>query len=188
SVPAVFDRQTGELRYFELNAGGKGTGGSFVIANDASYFVHTRLKGVREFELASGKKTAFMPNEPVLHGSLVYSAEETKSGAAVIRAYGSDRKQIWEIEADGRGDLILAGDVLYAAGTQGLTAIRLPKDERAEPQVVWSAAVDAEGNGQVERLLAADGKLFAVTAGGDILAFGSAKTATDRAVAQQFSE
>ena len=32
SVPAVFDRQTGELRYFEINAGGKGTGGSFVAA------------------------------------------------------------------------------------------------------------------------------------------------------------
>ncbi len=188
SVPAVFDRQTGQLRYFELNAGGKGTGGSFVIANDASYFVHTRLKGVREFDLASGKKTAFMPNEPVLHGSLAYSAEETKSGSGVIRAYGGDRKQIWEIEADGRGDLILAGDVLYAAGAQGLTAIRLSKDERAEPQVVWSAAVDPEVDGPVERLLAADGKLFAVTAGGDIHAFGSSETASDRAVAQQVSE
>src|SRR5690606_40141465 len=43
SVPAVFDRQTGELRYFELNAGGKGTGGSFVIATVASILVLTVL-------------------------------------------------------------------------------------------------------------------------------------------------
>ena len=28
SVPAVFNRSDGELRYFEINAGGKGTGGS----------------------------------------------------------------------------------------------------------------------------------------------------------------
>jgi len=188
SVPAVFDRKTGTLRYFELNAGGKGTGGSFVIANEASYFVHTRLKGVREFNLKSGDKTAFMPNEPVLHGSLVYSAEESKSGAAVIRAYGSDRQQIWEIEADGRGDLILADDVLYAAGAQGLTAIALPNEERAEPQIVWSAAIDPEVDGQVERLLAADEKLFAVTAGGDILAFGAAESSSNSALAPQIAE
>ncbi len=188
SVPAVFDRQTGAMRYFELNAGGKGTGGSFVMANDTFYFVHTRLKGVREFDLASGDKTAFMPNEPVLHGSLVYSAEETKSSAAVIRAYGNDRKVVWEIEADGRGDLILAGNRLYAAGVQGLTAIALPDAERAKPEIVWSAAVDPAVDGPVERLLAADDKLFAVTAGGDILAFGSPSETPTQRVTEQVAE
>ena len=34
SIPAAFDRRTGKLLYFELNAGGKGTGGSFVAANE----------------------------------------------------------------------------------------------------------------------------------------------------------
>src|SRR5690606_18259735 len=63
SVPAVFDRDDGSLKYFEINAGGKGTGGSFVAANDESFFVHTRLKGTREFDLETGVKTAFMPNE-----------------------------------------------------------------------------------------------------------------------------
>lgn len=188
SVPAVFDRHTGAMRYFELNAGGKGTGGSFVIANDTSFFVHTRLKGVREFDLASGDKTAFMPNEPVLHGSLIYSAEETKTGVAVIRAYGSDRKPVWEIEADGRGDLILAGDRLYAAGAEGLTAIALPNPAQEQPQIVWSATVDPAVDGQVERLLAADNKLFAVTAGGDILAFGAVSDAPAQPVVEQLAE
>lgn len=179
SVPAVFDRATGEMRYFELNAGGKGTGGSFVIADDFSFFVHTRLKGVREFVLSDGKKTSFTPNEPVLHAGMLYSAE-TKDDRPVIRAYNRERKVVWEIEADGRGDLILAGDTLYAGGSNRLCAVRLPdagsserdaqsENRTEEPQVVWSTRAE----GQMERLLAASGKLFAVTLEGDILAFAA---------------
>ncbi len=170
SVPAVFDRQTGELRYFELNAGGKGTGGSFVIADENSFFVHTREKGVREFNLADGKKTSFMPNEPVLDGDLVYSGETAKDDSPVVRAYNAKRKVVWEVAADGRGDLIKAGETIYAAGPSGLSAIALPsKDSNDAPKVVWSTTV----TGQVERLLAAADKLFAVTLDGQILAFGA---------------
>ena len=171
SVPAVFDRRTGELQYYELNAGGKGTGGSFVIANDDVFFVHTRLKGVREFKLGDGNKTAFQPNEPVLHGSMVYSAETSRQDVPLIRAYDENREVVWELEADGRGDLILAGDKLFAAGERGIVAITLPgiTDPGSAPRIVWTAAVE----GQVERLLAASGMLFAVTLEGDLLAFAS---------------
>lgn len=168
SVPAVFDRASGELRYFELNAGGKGTGGSFVCADDDSFFVHTRLKGVREFALKNGKKGSFQPNEPVLHQGLVYSGETAKDGSAVIRAYDAKRKPLWEIAADGRGDLILADDKLYAAGPDGLFAIRLPADPDGQPQIVWTA----DSPGDVQRLLAACGRLLAVTLDGDIIAYG----------------
>lgn len=184
SVPAVFDRQTGALRYFELDAGGKGTGGAFVAADDQGFFVHTRLKGVREFNLADGKKTAFMPNEPVLHGEFVYSAETTKEGAAVVRAYNRAREVVWEIAADGRGDLILAGDTLFAAGADAITAIALPAqsvtvpaDVRADenrPQIVSTIRTDGQ---QVERLLASDDRLFAVTLSGNIMAFGQPRNA-----------
>lgn len=168
SVPAVLDRATGKLRYFELNAGGKGTGGSFVAATDESFYVHTRLKGTREFNLKDGKKTSFTPNEPVLHGDLVYTAEESK-GKPVIKAYNSKRKVEWEIEADGRGDLILAGDKLFAAGPDGLFAVRLPAKEGDEPKLVWQAKT----NGEIERLLAASGMLFAVTQDGHIHAYAA---------------
>ncbi len=173
SVPAVLDRATGTLRYFELNAGGKGTGGSFVIADESVFFVHTRGKGTREFNLASGDKTAFMPNQPVLHGDRVYSAETTQDGKPVVRAYDSGRKIVWETDVDGTGDLILAGDRLYAAGKDSLSAIELPEirsgSAASSPRVAWSIPVED----QIERLLASDGKLFAVTLGGDILAFGA---------------
>lgn len=174
SVPAVFNRRTGELRYFELNAGGKTSGGSFVAANDSVFYVHTRMKGVREFNLPEGEKTAFQPNEPVLHGNMVYSAETTKEGSPVVRAYNAERAVVWEVAADGRGDLILAGDKLYAAGPDGLSAVALPAaDSSDNPTIVWSTKT----TWPVERLLAANEKLFAVTLDGHILAFGDSSSA-----------
>jgi len=196
SVPAVFDRKSGDLRYFELNAGGKGTGGSFVIANESVFFVHTRQKGVREFNLAKGDKTAFMPNEPVLDGDSVYTAETAKDGSPVIRRYDAKRKVIWEIAADGHGDLILAGDKLYAAGPTGLAAIALPKvtsssngstghdessNQQSSPQITWTATAAPK----IERLLAADGKLIAVTSDGNILVYGADAGQSVAAIAPQ---
>ena len=76
SVPAAFNRADGEFRYFEISAGGKGTGGSFVSANETHFYVHTRGKGTRAFKLSDGVKTAFMPSEPVMHQGMIYSAEQ----------------------------------------------------------------------------------------------------------------
>lgn len=218
SVPAVFDRQSGALRYFEINAGGKGTGGSFVAAHDKAFFVHTRLKGTREFALDTGLKTAFMPNEPVLTPQRVYSAE-VHAERPVVRAWDLTGQLVWEVPADGRGDLILAGNVLYAAGpgtgsleessvaataavsgesavaetrastpapaaaaSGTLTAIRLPAADAAtadaatadaQPQVLWTQQLTAAA----ERLVAAQGMLFAVTLDGQLLAYGAAEVA-----------
>ncbi len=185
TVPAVLDRATGELRYFELNAGGKGTGGSFVAATDDFFYVHTREKGTRAFNIATGLKTAFMPNEPVLTAGVVYSAEMADD-KPMVRAYGKDEKLIWEIAADGRGDLILAGDKLIAAGQDHITAIRLPT--KGKPAEVVFQLPCGE---QIERLLVASHKLFAVTLDGKLLAFGDSAAspaqspATGNAVAQQ---
>lgn len=166
SVPAVFDRANGELRYFELNAGGKGTGGSFVAVDDKKFYVHTRRKGTRAFDLETGVKTAFMPNEPVLHRGIVYTSE-TKDDQPVVRAYGSDEKLIWELDADGSGDLILAGDRLYAAGKDRITIVKLAgiKDRGVIEKTI---SVDV----QIERLIAAHEKLFAVSIEGHLMAFG----------------
>ncbi|MCH2202103.1 MAG: PQQ-binding-like beta-propeller repeat protein [Fuerstiella sp.] len=167
SVPAVLQRSNGQLRYFEINAGGKGTGGSFVVADNQRFYVHTRLKGTRAFELNSGLKTDFMPHEPVLVDGIVYSAESAED-SPVIRAYDQNDQIIWEIEADGRGDLIRAGNHLYAAGKESITVIRLPGGE--EPATI-AGSIPVQG--QVERLLAGDEKLFAVTIQGSLLAFGA---------------
>ena len=174
SVPAVFDRHTGKQRYFELNAGSKGTGGSFVTANDNHFYVHTRIKGTRQFALSNGVKTAFMPNEPVLAGEVLYSAEMEKD-VAKICAWKPDGNKLWDVPGDGRGDLILAGGVLYAAGPLPnsaekkslLTAIHLPNQD-AVPNTLWSMPID----GQIERLIAGNGKLVAVSMEGNIYVLG----------------
>lgn len=186
SVPAVFDRDDGSLRYFEINAGGKGTGGSFVAADEKHFYVHTREKGTRAFHLNDGVKTAFMPNEPVLFGSRVYTAETSEAGEQMVRAYGLDEKLIWELVADGSGDLILAGDQLIAAGGRRITVIELPTADRAA-----RIASEIEAPHDVERLLAADGKLFAVTLDGRIMAFGpreSVATPTDVAASSAIEQ
>lgn len=168
SVPAAFDRDSGRFRYFRLNEGGKGTGGSFVAADADHYYVHTRQKGTRAFQLKDGATTAFMPNEPVLSNGLVY-ASASRDGKSVIRASGRDQQTIWEIPVDASGDLIRCGDHLVAAGRDSITAVRLPDGGGDDtPQIDWS--LPATGN--VERLLAADGKLFAVTVEGRIHGYG----------------
>ncbi len=181
SVPAVFDRHTGKQLYFELNAGSKGTGGSFVTANDEFFYVHTRFKGTRQFSLGNGVKTAFMPNEPVLAGDVLYSAELEK-GVAKICAWKQDGTKLWDTPGDGRGDLIMAGGVLYAAGPQSgsaekkslLTAIRLPS-QVAVAETLWSIPIDE----QIERLIAGNGKLVAVSLEGNIYVLGVADPDSD---------
>lgn len=179
SVPAAFDRRTGKLQYFELNAGGKGTGGSFLAANEQSWFVHTRQKGTREFSLKTGIKTAFLPNQPVLVPDRIYSAQFDDKKRDVVRAYNSHGKElVWELPVDGLGDLILAGKTLYAAGKpitksvgstcSPVTAIQLPSTDE-KPIVSWTVVVP----GTVERLVAANGKLIAVTLEGAVHVFGA---------------
>lgn len=172
SVPAVFDRQTGKQRYFELNAGGKGTGGAFVAASEKWLYVHTRQKGTRQFLIADGIKTAFTPNEPVITGDHLYSAEAV-DGQPKICSWNEDGQKVWEIAADGQGDLILAGSTLYAAGLDRaigsedarsrLTAIELPNGN-SSARALWSLPLD----GTVERLIAGNGRLVAVTLEGSI--------------------
>lgn len=164
SVPAVLDRRTGAFKYFDLNAGGKGNGGSFVIGRNDEFYVHTRERGVRSYDLNTGKKTAFMINEPVLSSDFVYTAE----GQDKVKAFDAAKKTVWELSGvDGSGDLIQAGNRLYAAGGGKLTAIQLNSGNRV-PEIAWTLPIDKE----VVRLLAANQRLFAVSLNGQIMAFG----------------
>lgn len=168
SVPAAFDRSTGKFVHFEINAGGKGNGGSLVLANGDEFFVHTRLRGVRNFQLASGGKGSFTCNEPVLTSDYLYTATDEKSKKEIQVLGAKDKKRVWTVAADGTGDLIKAGDRLYAVGGNSLTAIEL-SDGGGKGKPAWTLEVD----GNVQRLLAANGKLFGVTLDGQIMAFGS---------------
>ena len=89
----------------------------------------------------------------------------------MLQAYNAKHELQWEFEANGEGDLIKAGNRLYAAGDGKIVAVDLPSDDKSA-EITWSTSID----GDVMRLLAANGKLFAVTLDGRILAFGEETT------------
>jgi len=170
SLPAVFDRASGRLAHFGFGA--KGMGGSFVAADQSLMFVHTRLRGTAAISLADFRERRFRVNEPVLADGMVYSANTPgkagdRASPAVVQAFDERGMLRWQIESDGSGDLIKAGQRLYAAGAGAITAIELPAGG-TKARIAWSAKVQ----GKVMRLLAADGKLVAVTVDGRILVFG----------------
>ncbi len=71
------------------------------------------------------------------------------------------------MEVDGTGDLILVGRSLVAAGKEAISVISLPQ-ESTPPEVICEIPT----SNPIQRLVAADQKIFGVTAGGDILAYG----------------
>ena len=188
SVPAGLDRATGEFKYFRH--GGDGSGfGSFVVADDNYYFARSGGRKVLANQVAEGKPVeptmwaAIELGEPVLDRGAIYVAEEGKVRSIKLvtkpdeaKRLGIDfskkplpvRHTLWEIEADGSGDLIKAGKRLYAAGKKSITAIDVSGGAEGKPAVVWTMPAE-EG---IVRLLAAADRLFAVTLDGRIFAYG----------------
>lgn len=193
SVPAVFDRATGQLKYFEINAGGKGTGGAFVAADQKHFYVHTRIKGTRAFDLETGLKTAFVPNEPVITEKLIYSAEED-GNRKVIRIYpanlsiDTEREVLGEIEADGTQDLLLAKDHLVAAGLHSIQIIRLGSNE-AGLALKGEVIQTIHSRYPVSRVIVANQTMIAVDEMGGISAFGvgTAKEAASPSDQEEFT-
>lgn len=176
SVAACFDRQTGRYLYYHLAENGK-SGGSFVCAIGNLFFNHHREKETSLYEIENGDTLIGMiGKQPVLTDTAWYFMGDK------VRAFDpsktlADRKKwreglLWEVEVNASGDLIKAGNRLYAAGDGRITAIDV--ENPASPLVAWSKVVE----GSVERLIAANGKLFAVTLDGRILAFAKPRRLT----------
>lgn len=181
SVPAVFDRRTGELKYFEINAGGKGTGGSFVTADKRHYYVHTREKGTRAFNLETGRKTAFTPNEPVISGGSLYCAKRNGE-RSFVQAYdisnddNSDRSPLWQVEVPAGDELILAGETLVAASGNQLATIDISTDR---PAVLKLIPIDVLATDEsIARLLVAAGRIVVVGDAGTVAVLGESETAS----------
>ena len=115
---------------------------------------HTRTWNLKVDDLAKAK--AALEKE---------QAKPSSPPEPVIRSYMPDKQVEWEIKADGSGDLIQAGNHLFAAGSNAIVAIRLHR--RQKPSIEWSIPI----TNSVRRLLAANGMLFAVTMDGGIMAF-----------------
>jgi outer membrane protein assembly factor BamB len=166
SVPACFNRTNGKMRYYHLAKFGK-TGGSFVCAMDTVFFNHDRDRMTNLYNLNNGELIARRPGKyPVITKEIYYFSGSTISARSATNS-GED---LWEAEIDASGDLIMAGDFLYAGGKNVITKLRSSNDNR-KPQKIWQLKVD----GQVSRLIAANDYLLAVTDDGKIMAFGKEK-------------
>ncbi len=169
SVPACFDRTTGKLLYYRFAEQNK-TGGAFVAALGDDYFNHHRERVTSFYQISDGDRVvSTLGNYPVLTEEAYYfsgdaiTAYAPKDLREFKDSYGDHK--LWSLDVDASHDLIRAGDFLYAANGEGITAIRLGD----APAIAWQKRVD----GGVERLIAADDKLFAVTLSGAIMAFGA---------------
>ncbi len=154
SVPAAFERKTGKFLNFHI--GGKGTGGSFVCADERKIYIHTRRRGVRVGDLEKGDLSKSVLNEPVLtdNGTISFNGTQLKATTDSLD---------FEVEVDASGDIIRAGQRIFVAGKQAIRAVD------TSGNVVWSYPV----KGEILRLLAGSKKLVAVTLDGKILVFGT---------------
>ncbi len=177
SVPAAFDRKSGEFRWFHIAEGGKGNGGSFVAANEREFFVHTRDRGARAYELATGEQTSATLDEPVLAPDHIYTASDA-----------SHRKADWEAAkaavARATRDIAKARGILnnpenaqakakakrdLASATKRLnSAKRAVAESKAAWDQGWQGPVIQEMNPERKVL-----REFNLAAGGDMIRAGS---------------
>ncbi len=164
SVPAAFDLKTGDEVYYHLAANQK-NGGAFTCANDKVFFNHLRKRQTCMFDSKTGERLIVIAGEyPVIDGDNIYF-----SGKKIRASYLTDSltlDTLWSIDVPAKNDLIKAGDCLYAADSTGVYALKL--SGKNKPEVIWHFQSDKN----IERLIAANQKLVAVTSDGSIMVFG----------------
>ncbi len=180
TVPAVYDRSTGEFLYYHVSSRtfGKDAGGYEVFAAKDWFF-----NGGAAYKLKDGaplmRTRALLPAEECIigfDGGKVVGYEYRPIVEEYVDSRGKKRKRpalpvLWRGEPDVplRRIFIRAGSRVYAEGRDGLiAAIDLPvQGDRA--RVSWQGRV----RGDVWNMIAAGGKLFVVTREGHLYCFGA---------------
>jgi outer membrane protein assembly factor BamB len=166
SVPACFNRFTGDTLYYHMAKYGK-TGGAFICATDNVFFNHDRDRKTNLYDLQTGEMIKKeLGNYPVVSKDIYYF-----SGSSIhARTSLNPADILWKTEVDASGDLILAGGILYAGGENSITALEASTDSLI-PSIIWKKEIE----GKVGRLIAGNGYLVAVTEDGRIMAYGNKK-------------
>jgi outer membrane protein assembly factor BamB len=164
TVPAAFDMKTGEELYYRLAESGK-TGGAFTCANDRVHFNHYRKRVTYMFDSRDGSRIKSETGEyPVVDGNNIYFSGNNITASYLTK--GNKLEKLWSIEVCASHDLIKAGDCLYAADSTGtVSAVKIANNK---PEILWTF----NAGKPVERLVAACGKLIAVTDDGTVMVFG----------------
>ena len=191
TVPAAFDRHTGEFLHFNLNSremDQKGGSGYHVRAADNFFVTNEHM-----FQMSDGAYLARIEYPVITESSLLsidsegalraYETEmeihQTKDrrGRSTSTATLSQRWQAKLKPALSRLHL-LAGGRAYATGDDGLVAGIEFSEQTGDPRVVWTATVE----GDPLSLIAADDKLFVSTDQGSIYCYSGDQTAGDAEV------
>lgn len=163
SVPAAFDLKTGEELYYKLAESGK-TGGAFTCGNERVFFNHHRGRMTFMYDSETGDRLKSESGEyPVVDGNNIYfSGDEINAN---LLTDSNNLKSLWKSGFSASNDLIKSGSCLYAADSTGISAISIVNNK---PWLKWKIPLDHN----IERLVASNGKLIAVSDKGDILVFG----------------
>ncbi|MGE4003160.1 MAG: PQQ-binding-like beta-propeller repeat protein, partial [Planctomycetaceae bacterium] len=184
TVPAAFDRHTGEFVHFNLNSramGEKGGSGYHVRATD-DFFVTNEYM----FRMSDGAYLAridypIMTDRSLIsidpsgtlrayeHDMLIEKTKDRK-GRDTVKATLEER---WNAELDQKLDRLhlMAGSRAVGTGADGLVAAVELSEQQGDPRITWTTNVE----GDPLSVIAADDKLFVSTDLGSIYCFaGSA--------------
>lgn len=170
TVPACYDRKTGELLYYRLsdNAYGKYVGGYDVAVWKQWFFNNGVL-----YRLCDGVGIARTPFPVLADDAAIGLRENGELMAYMPRPNKARAKGLWKMEVSPVLERIhiKAGSRVYGSSGGGvIVAIDIP-DANGQGEVRWQGTVE----GEVWNMLAADGKLFVVTVEGGIYCFGAEK-------------
>ena len=177
SVPAAFDLKTGEQIYYKLAESGK-TGGAFTCANDKVFFNHHRGRMTYMYDSKTGERIRSESGEyPVIDGNNIYFPGNEIN--AFLLTDSNNLKPVWRSGIKASNDLIKSGNSLYAADSSGISAIELTN---GKPSLKWKIHLTQN----IERLVASNGKLIAVSDEGEILVFGDTPVPEVASAEKQF--
>ena len=181
SVPACYDRATGQLLYYQLAENGKRGGGSTVAAVDQFLF-----NGGAAFDLETEKYLGAVSDLLTFADGRFYDfregairAQDLKSSEVKL-VETTDRKGVttkvakWTMRELGQAEtprltaLIKSGSRIYAGAEGRVFSLKLPLPDKGRASIAWEAALE----GTPSSLVAADDKLFVVTLQGRLYCFG----------------
>ncbi|OGF48769.1 MAG: hypothetical protein A2231_01675 [Candidatus Firestonebacteria bacterium RIFOXYA2_FULL_40_8] len=167
SVPAVFNRLTGELLYFK-HAESK-QNGEYQVAASKKYFFNSKIT----YNLETGKTDYWVGfnNGLVLTKNAVFANVGDDSNQ--IRAYNSDdiSEMFWKLQSDDAMVQLQAGSKLYALGKNFVKAIEIPELKKTKDVLSAKTVWKADIKGTPAQVIAADKKLFVSTKEGSIYCF-----------------
>lgn len=181
STPAVYDTRTGKLLHFQFDGR---YGGHEVMTGKEIYSVDDQFYSAADgTNIGKGDVIAWRDDVLLLdagNGTIHVHARPANEIEQVTKIDRKGKKteqkkvvlgQQYELRLqDYPGDsYCLVGDTLYCAGKNRVSAYSIKKDDSSSRSPLWSTEI----RGEVDHMLASDGRLFVVTKDAKICVFGA---------------